>query len=123
MTATTPETALSTWQSLSGHWTDSRFPDDTMLHRGLISGEEGAEVLAAAIAYVTAIGRVQRCVLKGEQGIRGGAAHWAAELRKEVVDAQFTLLSLAHRAGFSLPDAMEEQWAALDAKQYEVGQP
>lgn len=114
---------LAEWQSMSGEWVDFRFTDDDLLQRGLVAGEEGAEVLAAAMQYVIAVGRAQRCVLKAEQDIRGGTAHWLAELQGEAADAFLTLLSLAHRAGFSLADAAEAKWFALVDRQYVKGPP
>lgn len=97
-------TSIATWQARAADWTDSRFPEDTMKDRGLILGEETGEVM--------------RCILKGAQGIRGGSEHWNRELRKETVDVFFCLAALAHRAGFSLADAIEEGWDALAAKTY-----
>jgi NTP pyrophosphatase (non-canonical NTP hydrolase) len=95
---------IQAWQQRVGEWVDSRFPDDTLLLRGLILGEESGEI--------------QRCILKAHQNIRGGADHWANELRKETVDGLFSLLAIAHRAGFDLSDAIAAEWPRLAAKAY-----
>ena len=100
-------TPIREWQARAADWTDSRFPDDDLKQRGLVLGEETGEVL--------------RCILKAEQNIRGGRDYWMTELRKETVDVFFTLVALAHRAGFDLSDAIEAEWARINAKTYTAG--
>ena len=98
---------IADWQRRSAEWMASRFPDDTLQQRGLCLGEETGEVL--------------RCILKAEQDIRGGREHWMGELRGELVDVFFALVSMANRAGFDLADAIEAAWPAIEAKRFPVG--
>lgn len=104
-----PGDSIEQWQKFSAWWTDDRFPDDTLQWRGLVLGEETGEVL--------------RCILKAEQGIRGGREKWLSELPSEVADVFFCLTALAHRAGFDLADAVAARWAELEQRTYEGGQP
>lgn len=101
------QVSIGAWQERLGEWTDTRFPDDTIKDRGLILGEECGEVL--------------RCIVKGDQDIRGGAEHWQAELRSEAVDVFFSLCALAHRAGFELQEVIAARWAEVDAKRFPRG--
>lgn len=101
---------LTEWQGRMADFVDSRWPDDPMERRGLIFGEEGGEVLQAAMDFVVAVSKVQRCILKGAQDIRGGTEHWHHELRKETAQAFLVLCTLAHRGDFSLAQAVAEEW-------------
>ncbi|HZQ33693.1 MAG TPA: MazG-like family protein [Mycobacterium sp.] len=98
------DTTIEAYQVLAGGWTDSRFPDDDLKQRGLVLGEETGEVL--------------RCILKAEQGIRGGREKWLAELPAETADVFFCLAALAHRAGFNLSDAIFARWEELNQRTY-----
>lgn len=123
MTADDERTAdLTVWQQRAAHWTDTVIVGDILEWRGLVLGEETGEVLEAAIAFTVATAKVQRALLKAQQGIRGGADHWAAELRKETGDAFFCLAALAHRAGFPLVDAVNDRWAVLRERTRETEQ-
>lgn len=102
-----PRSAIDVFQVRCGAWTDSRFPDDDLKQRGLVLGEETGEVL--------------RCILKAEQDIRGGRDRWLAELPSEVADVFFCLAAIAHRAGFSLADAIEVKWREVEGRTYERG--
>lgn len=113
----TAETSVSEWQERAAGWVDSRFDDD-LLQRGLVGGEEAGEVLQSAVAYSIAVAKAQRCILKARQDIKGGTEHWMNELRGEVADAFLTLASMAHRAGFSLADAVEAKWSEIADRTY-----
>lgn len=97
--------ALEVWQRRAGEWTDSRFLEDNLLCRGLVLAEEAGEVA--------------RCILKADQGIRGGREKWLAALPAETADVFFTLVALAHRAGFDLGRAVEDRWAELSQRTYD----
>ncbi len=60
-----------------------------------------------------------RCILKASQRIRGGEAVWLAALPDEAADVFFCLVSLAHRAGFDLAQAVEDRWTALSERTYD----
>lgn len=108
------------WQDRCADWI-TRFDGDNLLQRGLVTGEESAELLEAAVAVSIGVGRVQRCILKAEQDIRGGRDFWMQELRGELADVFFCLASAAHRAGFDLSDAIDAKWARIANKEYAKG--
>lgn len=101
------DVAIAEWQQRAAEWTDSRFPDDDLSQRGLVLGEETGEVL--------------RCILKAQQNIRGGSEFWMGELSGEAADVFFCLVALAHRAGFSLSDAISARWQDLKDREYANG--
>lgn len=87
-----------------GAWLDSRFPEDNILTRGLILGEEAGEV--------------QRCILKASQQVRGGADFWDDQLPGEVVDVLIALLGICHRADIDIEHAVRRRWAEVEQRAY-----
>jgi NTP pyrophosphatase (non-canonical NTP hydrolase) len=112
---------IPVWQERMGAFVDARWPDDPMERRGLILGEEAGEVLLAAQDFAVAVAKVQRCILKGAQDIRGGTDHWHAELRKETAQAFMVLCTVAHRAGFDLSDAVDSEWERTKDRVWPTG--
>ena len=90
-----------------GVWIDSRFPNDSMLMRGLILGEEAGEV--------------QRCILKATQQVRGGADYWDDQLPGELVDVLIAVLGIAHRADIDIEHAIRRRWAEVEQRAYPTG--
>lgn len=64
------------------------------------------------------VGEVARCLAKGRQNIRGGTAHWAAEMRKESGDVYIALAALAAFAGFDLVDAVNDRWTTVSQRKF-----
>lgn len=87
-----------------GAWIDRTFPDDTLMARGLVLGEE--------------TGEVQRCILKANQQVRGGADLWDDQLPHEVVDVLIALLGVCHRADIDINHAVRRRWAEVRERTY-----
>lgn len=63
-------------------------------------------------------GEVMRCVVKREQGIRGSAEHWTAELRKELGDVGISLMNCASYEGWDLEELIAERWETISKRNW-----
>lgn len=73
------------WQQPLAEWQQRELPCE----------DEAKQRLRLALGVAEEAGEVARCVLKGDQGIRGGADAWRAKLGGEIGDVVIYLIQLA----------------------------
>lgn len=93
---------INTWQLLVNAEALRRWPTMTVQSEGLALAEEAGEVC--------------RAILKRQEGTRGTADEWTAELAIEIGQAMFVLLNIAALERLEASEVLEAAWAKFRAK-------
>jgi NTP pyrophosphatase (non-canonical NTP hydrolase) len=83
------ESLKTRWQEPLAEWQERELPCEDVAR----------QKLRLALGAAEECGEVARCVLKGDQGIRGGAAVWKEKLGGELGDVVVYLIQLASAEG------------------------
>lgn len=100
--------SMTRWQAELAAWQARELPCD----------DEGEQRWRLYAGVQEELGEVARCLLKGSQGIRGGAEVWRAQLPGEIGDVLVYLTQLATACGVDLGAAYAEARAKVLARRF-----
>lgn len=96
------------WQEPLAEWQRRELPCE----------DEGRQRLRVALGVAEEAGEVARCVLKGDQGIRGGASLWDRKCGGEIGDVAVYLMQLCTLMGFDFEDCVDEAVGKVLARRF-----
>lgn len=96
------------WQQPLAEWQKRELPCE----------DDGKQRLRLALGVAEEVGEVARCVLKGDQNIRGGAEAWRVQLGQEIGDAAAFLIQLATLNGLDFEECVESAVAKVLARRF-----
>lgn len=111
-------------RSLHPEWRIERVSEPSMTKNviGWLEHNFGPDrdVHEQALVLAEEVGELCRALVKRSQGIRGTAADWTAEVRKEAADAVLALHAIAGTEGFDLYAAVAERWAVVSKRDFKA---